>query len=571
VIDAAHKLPRPFQHHCLVVVVLFCLLSVAATWPLAVHLRTAVPLGSETVATVPLFNSWAIWWNADRVRVGFRDYWDAPIFHPTRGMFALSEPLPLTAAASPLTWFAGSPALTMNVLVLAALMVNGWSGYRLLLEIGLGVPAALCGGAMTLLLPFVHQELGVFQLVWVCGGVWVVHALVRLCQAPATGTAVALGLSYAFTYLACTYYGVFLLPVLAASVIWLLWGRWKRIAVWGALAGSMVVTVLLTWPVVVGQARAVRQHELRRSPQKLRELSATLDSYTHTAWRSPIGVPCGGVGGASAFPMCPGSVKVGLAAVGIVAGFWSPRTRRWTGFCVTFGVVALLLSLGPRLQVCGWSPYTWLAALPGFGQARSVFRFGVFVQIAVAWLAAGALDGLWRIVREKRGRLAYNLRAVFFGLLILTGTVATIELWPPPQRVFVVPHAAAQQWVQWLRDDTSPDAVIVHLPIPTGATAADYEPTALAMYLQTVHGRRMVNGYSGFFPGSSDRMCEQLRHFPDAASVGAVSASDIDYCIVDHRLISREAMAAACRESRAILLPVLDDTANNVGVYRVMR
>ena len=52
--------------------------------------------GSSQVATVPLFNLWTIWWNADRLRHGLKDYWDAPIFYPERDTFAFSEPQPTT-------------------------------------------------------------------------------------------------------------------------------------------------------------------------------------------------------------------------------------------------------------------------------------------------------------------------------------------------------------------------------------------------------------------------------------------------------------------------------------------
>ena len=42
----------------------FALVAVAATWPLVCHFETALPMGTERAATVPLFNLWTIWWNA---------------------------------------------------------------------------------------------------------------------------------------------------------------------------------------------------------------------------------------------------------------------------------------------------------------------------------------------------------------------------------------------------------------------------------------------------------------------------------------------------------------------------
>ncbi|MCA9224028.1 MAG: hypothetical protein KDA47_00380, partial [Planctomycetales bacterium] len=70
------------------------LLSIVATWPLALHARSHLPLGQEGVATVPLLNAWTMWWNGQAAEQGFSNYWDAPIFYPERDALAFSEPLP---------------------------------------------------------------------------------------------------------------------------------------------------------------------------------------------------------------------------------------------------------------------------------------------------------------------------------------------------------------------------------------------------------------------------------------------------------------------------------------------
>jgi hypothetical protein len=67
-----------------------------ATWPLSLHLTDAFPLGTEQESTVPLFNTWTLWWVADRAGHGFDHFWQAPIFFPSEGTFTFSEPQPLT-------------------------------------------------------------------------------------------------------------------------------------------------------------------------------------------------------------------------------------------------------------------------------------------------------------------------------------------------------------------------------------------------------------------------------------------------------------------------------------------
>lgn len=59
----------------MIAVVGTCVLAaLVSTWPLVLHLPTAVPLGTEQEPTVPIFNIWTLWWTADRVAHGFTHY-----------------------------------------------------------------------------------------------------------------------------------------------------------------------------------------------------------------------------------------------------------------------------------------------------------------------------------------------------------------------------------------------------------------------------------------------------------------------------------------------------------------
>ncbi|SRR5258708_17674093 len=51
--------------------------ALACTWPLALHLTSSVPLGTETAPTVPVFDVWTLWWSADRLMLGYADLWNA--------------------------------------------------------------------------------------------------------------------------------------------------------------------------------------------------------------------------------------------------------------------------------------------------------------------------------------------------------------------------------------------------------------------------------------------------------------------------------------------------------------
>src|SRR5262249_469233 len=129
-------------------VLLGCLVAaLAATWPLATRLTTAIPRGAERESTVPLFSLWTLWWNADRAGHGFVGYWNAPIFHPQASALALSEPQTLAGLLVAPLWLADAPpALAYNAAVLAFLAANGFFTVRLLEALGAPWWPALVGG-----------------------------------------------------------------------------------------------------------------------------------------------------------------------------------------------------------------------------------------------------------------------------------------------------------------------------------------------------------------------------------------------------------------------------------------
>ena len=92
------------------------------TWPLALHLTDALPLGTEQESTVPLFNTWTLWWMQDRAIRGFENFWQAPIFYPSEGTFTFSEPQPLTGLlVLPLWVLSDSPLAVYNSAILVCL------------------------------------------------------------------------------------------------------------------------------------------------------------------------------------------------------------------------------------------------------------------------------------------------------------------------------------------------------------------------------------------------------------------------------------------------------------------
>jgi hypothetical protein len=530
---------------------LFALLAVWATWPLARHAGDALPLGTERVATVPLFNLWTVWWNADRATHGFRGYWDAPIFHPTPNTFSFSEPQPTMLVVAPLVRAAETPVVAYNVYLLLALTLNGWSAFRLLRRLELDRLVALFGGGMVSMLTIVHWQLGVLQLVPLFGAIWALHALYDFGERPAVGTGVRLGLAFALTFLLCIYHALFLSVLLLLAGGWLLGRQMIRWKTWANLLPGAAASLLVILPALVVLRAETKEHNWKRTERELLNLSAAWGDYTVTPW--PQLVPLGDFADEERRPywqLSPGWLKLGLAAVGIVWGLALRRWRCWTLFCATLTVAALALSLGPRFTIGSWTPYGLLVDYyPGFAQARNVFRFAYFAQLGIALLAVlgvqcAAASGRWLGERATAAAGFGNraLPALLSGIVaVAVGGPAVAEVRPPTQKLFFLPPLEENRaWIAWVKENTPSDAVLACLPFPRGRTAAAYQETTVWMYWGTFHRRRMVNGYSGFFPRPFLDLKEEMEYFPDPESLEAVREYDVAWSVIHRSWVTRE-------------------------------
>ncbi|HLF90654.1 MAG TPA: hypothetical protein VI451_17035, partial [Anaerolineales bacterium] len=350
------------------------------TWPLALHLPTHLPIGTEPAATLPLLNLWTLIWNAQRLVHGYAGYWDAPIFYPETDTFALSDPQPLTALLfAPLYFISENPVLVYNVVLLIFLVLNGVAGVKWamlwasdvaesnsssgtrnpLKRIGeamrfntLCVPDTgfnrCAGGILTGLfaqtLPFVTREWGVLQLTALFPALFALQALIRFGKSPTLRAALALGGWTAATFLTSSYYGLFLLLFLPLGG--LIFARREHLQLRPILHGltGVVLAGCLLAPVLPTQARLTRDYQ--RSARTIQGNSAQLVDYLRLdgkMWGNGQ-IPWLRTSGGSGQKLYPGTALLVLEGVGAVAG----RRRHLRGviFCVLGALLAFGISFG---------------------------------------------------------------------------------------------------------------------------------------------------------------------------------------------------------------------------------
>lgn len=471
--------------------VLCLLAAIVATWPLLPSIARALPLGTEHEATVPLFNLWTLWWDADRVPHGFSGLWNAPIFHPLEGTFTFSEPLLLLGAAlSPLWWMGAPPAAIYNLAILGTLVCNGLATRSLARALGARGGAALLAALAGVTLPYTAKVLGVLPVLPLFGTIWALAALVRFGEEGGWRPAALAVLSFAAQFLAGQQMALLSFPfLLLAGLVALAEQRFRArsIATLGALA---ILGAIVLSPVARTARSFHEKYGFTRSERIVAALSARPRDFTTRPSSSRLAFPpredsyMGDTGG-----LFPGFLLLGLGAAGAWLGWRQGERRLWIGCLLVCAAGGGLLALGLNLRIGDWRPFASLReVVPGLGTLRSPFRAVAISQAVLAALAALALARLasWR---GNAGRI----------LALALGVLAATENLASPGVLVPTPATPRTAWTSWLRERPG-ELVVAHVPLPRGLHVSDYEVETWRMFAQIDHHRPLMNGYSGYFP-----------------------------------------------------------------------
>jgi hypothetical protein len=363
--------------------------------------------------------------------------------------------------------------------------------------------------------------------------------------------------------LLCCYYGLFASLLLLIAAPLLLGRKLREVTTWGGALVASGLALLLLSPVIQAQRAFADKHAFAYPAQWIDALSAHPADYLRAPEPQLSSVPAGIDGGRYAWPLSPGTLKWLFALVGAVIALRTRRRRPVALLLVAILVAGILLSLGPRWRCGNLSVYGILADYyPGFGRARNLFRFAVFVQLSVVLLATIGVHGLYVQVSRKAGPRRYpRLTAA---VVVLTLIALGCETWPARPRLHALPDdATSARWVVWLRDLKQSNVCLAFLPVRTANTAEAAELTGRRMCYQTYHHRPMVNGYSSFVPERAHRLRQQLVGFPDGTSIAALRASDVTHVVIDQR----EHVAKS--SPPAGVLVALDDRSAGVEIWEL--
>jgi len=454
---------------------------------------------------------WALAWDSHALITSPSGLFHANAFHPSTLSLAYSEHfLGYVPLFAPVYWATGNPLFAINVMTFATYPLCALAMYCLARR-WVGAPAAAVAGffyAFSVfryhMPPHVHQ-LGVqyLPLVLLFTERWLAAGRARDALLLAGALVLQALSSFYLAYALALAYGAYL-----ALALW----RWRRGLDRRRLGGLALVGAVTAGVIVAVSLPYLRLQQLGLIPSFTEQGQTPVGLIQYFAARPLWRYAQEGLG--------PVGYTLALVAV---APPW--RARRWPRLlAVVFAALGTLLAFGTGIhvgRVVLWSPYRLLMDwVPGFSTLRIPSRFLVITHLGLA-LAAGL--GLARLLGRARPRVAWPVA-------ILTVAAALVSFAPfPTLPLHREPTGDAVPAVyRWLgaHGEGRP---LLELP------GAGFAVSARRMYLSTYHWLPIVDGYSGYPPGTSAHLHFIAHGLPAVPTLQAlVDAADIGWILV-HR------------------------------------
>ncbi|MFC2030353.1 hypothetical protein ACFLWA_06455 [Chloroflexota bacterium] len=464
----------------------YAVLSVLLTWPLAQHLGTHFPSPNTDVFNV----YWGNWWVRTALASGQNPYVTDYLIYPVGFNLATFAFSPFLASLwIPLSWIV-SPIAAYNLVVLATIVLccvamdqlvryltgNGWAA--LVAGISFGFSPILAGQRAS--------HLNLSMVAWIP---WAALFLTRLMRQAQSRDAALLAVTIGLAFLTRLHVGLLVLMFLATYFLGLLLAersRWHRKA-FARLALAGLLTLVLVGPLVIYVVQALNQpggESLIRWQAEINQVD--LLAYVLPTLQHPLFGPL-------TRPVYEQRFEnntqywafVGLVPLLLALFVAVTRPRKALPWLLT-GFFFFVLALGPMLRLNGsvypqvTVPYGWATAL------FSTFGFDIPNRFNLAMMPAlCALIGL--ACAEISRRTGRSWPVLLVGLFI----VGEYLIVPLP----VEPAPADSAFYDQLAADDK-EYAIVDFPLQRA-------PGEIHRYWQTRHTKPIVGGWDHRVPSTA--------------------------------------------------------------------
>ena len=538
------------RSHWLAAFLVFTLLSIVHTWPLA----TEPGVLSRNDNGDAQLNEWIVAWVAHQLPRDPVNLFQGNIFYPARDVLAFSEPLIVPAIlAAPALWLGASPVLAINLLMLIGFTLTGLSAYALAWAWTRDRLAALVAGSLFAFNAHTLTRLAHVQAVHAYGLPLALLLADRLIERPQPWTAAALGACMAMMAYTSGYLAVFA-TVMIAVVLLVTIGRWlpRAAPVMSMFALATVTASAFSLPLLIPYRRVAVEHHMVRPIAEVASYSATPAGYLAAPGRIHVSTWSAAAFARPVDAFFPGVVASILAA----AALWYAvrgRDRERVAVLVAIGVAGFVLSLGLRTPLYGWL----YAAFPPMQGLRAAARFGFLFLMAVALLAAIGVANLRRRGEGRTVMAGATMTAIAAIVLVnLEALRAPFEY----RRWAGIP-AIYQQ----LAREPGP-VVLAEMPFYPPQTVFE---NARYVLNSTAHWRPLMNGYSGYTPGSYADAAILMSRFPDPRASARMALAGVTHVTIHPDRYGSGAAGVFEELSRRREFTLIGvDTATGIRLYR---
>jgi hypothetical protein len=460
-----------------VAVILGCfVVTIVVTFPLIARLSTHLS-GIAAYHDAVCF-AWNNWWVRHALvdMHGHKPYFTEHLLVPFPLDLRLHTLGLLYALASvPVLSFLG-PITVVNLQILVTPVLNGYATFLLTRRwVGRNDAAALAGLAVAAS-PAINFHLGMGRPS--CAALWPVALgllfLVRLIERPSWQNRLGLAAALLALLLVDQQMLIFGAIVFFLYLLWVGCTRPRDIFNRRILASMLVLVAIVAYPIRVLYVRPFLQTSGYTAPHPSEALN-------YSAWPSMLVSPV------ELWDRYGSPLLVGLVAAVALA-----RRERRGRFGILVALACLCLTFGPvahgtRIPL----PFAALQRAPGFGQFRAPYRFQIPAALGMALALAAALTALLRRLeeREAHSRTA-GRRLLGAALLLILGDAGAHRA----VRGFAT-HEIADEPIYHRIAATAGDFLVLEVPFGVRSGTDVVGRGDDLMLYQTVHAKRMLNGY----------------------------------------------------------------------------
>lgn len=474
------------------VIALFIVLSIAMTWPLAIHLTTAS--GDD-----PLFTTWVLNWD-HYATTHLRSLFDANIFYPAPSALAYSEHMyGLALLTLPLYLLGFAPLTIHNIALIAGFAATGYAMYLLARWITEDAGASIAAGIALAFIGIRFHHIVHLQYVWMAWCPLVLLGCLMLIRKPSWRNTWFLAAALTMNALTAMHYLVF--GTLLAALTLLIFGFRRGATFWARAAVAFAIMAIVNAPFVIPYLRMPMHRDFA---EVLSNSARWHDWFIPNLQSRLYGRFTSGDGYGHERTLFPGFVITGLALGAIVAEWWivgvalATTAAAVTGFepaAVALIGIAIVVWRKPALRNPAPAALLWLGVaawgargvagyfhrflyehVPGFAGIRMPARWVLFAYVGLAILVA---------IGAKR------VPATLVAALLL------LELRAAPIRYFLEPEENRPVYA-WLANQKLHGGVM-ELPMD--------QPNAYRyMFRATQHHQPLLNGVSSYTPAHYARL-----------------------------------------------------------------